>query len=165
MSLRECKFRWWVIVMGHFIRMPDLKFTIEGYDLFDVWLNMTKSWAVIPNKLEANLPFLLHKPFDHSLVVAWEFDQQTVSLLSFPIAKASVKMEADFFLLFGVNIIDEAMSIIVKGSVFYQHWRSWVGLLWTMNGDHSCLFSACRDFMVGWTSWRQIPGWVRVKAP
>lgn len=105
--------------------MLRLNLAIEGYDLFDVWLNATKSSPVIPDKLEANLPFLLHKTFDRSLVVAWEFDQQTVSLLSSPIVKASVKMEADsfFFFFLCINIIDEAVSMIVKSSVFSCTWR------------------------------------------
>lgn len=50
--------------------MLGLNLAIEGYDLFDVLLNATKSSPVIPDKLEANLPFLLHKTFDRSLVVA-----------------------------------------------------------------------------------------------
>lgn len=120
MSIKMAKDR-----LGQLSGMLGLNLAIEGYDLFDVWLNATKSSPVIPDKLEANLPFLLHKTFDRSLVVAWEFDQQTVSLLSSPIVKASVKMEADsfFFFLLCINIIDEAVSMIVKSSVFSCTWR------------------------------------------
>lgn len=120
--------------------MLGLNLAIEGYDLFDVWLNATKSSPVIPDKLEANLPFLLHKTFDRSLVVAWEFDQQTVSLLSSPIVKASVKMEADSFLFFFALYKHNWWSGEYDCEEFslQLHLEKRVGLLWTMHGEDRC---------------------------